>query len=185
MTATIYRNPKIVDILPVCFNLRADEREQIEASTGQPYDPETFAVMIANKIGPAWYMREDETGAVIALAGFDEIRPGVWQDWMCGTDLAWDKYGRQLTRATIKAMNEMLKGDGLTSVAHRLQCVSLASRIHAHEWYAVLGLAPEGTLKGYGAHGEDFIMFARGKQEAGEKSYGFRRRQRTTGSTAG
>lgn len=174
MSATIYRTPKIVDILPVCFNLRADEREQIEASTGQPYDPELFAVIIANKVGPSWYMREDETGVVVALAGFDEIRPGVWQDWMCGTDLAWDKYGRQLTRATIKAMTAMLEGD-----AHRLQCVSLASRIHAHRWYAVLGLAPEGTLKGYGANGEDFIMFARGKPEAGEKAYGFRRKQRS------
>lgn len=173
MTVQIYRTPKIVDILPVCFNLRADEREQIEASTGQPYDAETFAVQIANKLGPSWYMREEPSGAIIALAGFDMIRPGVWQDWMCGTDRAWDAYGRQLTRATIKAMNAMLETE-----AHRLQCMSLASRIQAHSWYAVLGLAPEGTLKGYGANGEDFIMFARGKLEAGEKSYGFRRRRR-------
>lgn len=172
MTATIYRSPSIVDILQVCWKLRADEREQVEAYTGQPYDPEALAVQLACKIGPAWYMREDESGEVLALAGFDEIRPGVYQDWMCGTDAAWERYGKKLTRATLKAMNAMLDGD-----VHRLQCVSLASRIQAHEWYAVLGLAPEGTLKGYGANGEDFIMFARGKPEAGE-THGFRRRKR-------
>jgi len=157
MSLTLYRSPKVCDFIEVCFNLRADEREQVQAYTGQPYDPEILAVQLAAKTGPAWMLCEDEHP--IGIAGFDFIRPGVWQDWMVGTDHAWEKHWRAMTRHTKRCMDAILKQD-----AHRLQCVSLASRIHAHRWYAVIGLAPEGTLKGYGANGEDFIMFARTRE---------------------
>lgn len=156
----LYRNPKIVDFLNVCFKLRADEREQVEAFTGQPYDAESLAVQHACKTGPMWMLCDDDRP--LAIAGFDYIRPGVWQDWMLGTDEAWANYWRFIHKNTKRAMDKMLEQD-----AHRLQCVSLASRIHAHRWYAVLGLAPEGTLHGYGAKGEDFIMFAKGKPDTG------------------
>jgi hypothetical protein len=49
----------------------------------------------------------------------------------------------------------------LRETAHRLQCVSLASRIHAHRWYRPLGLRLEGTLAGYGVNGEDALMYSR------------------------
>jgi hypothetical protein len=81
----------------------------------------------------------------------------VWQDWMVSTPEAWNATNwRGTTRYVRKAMNAMLQTD-----AHRLQCVSLRSRIRAHEWYRVLGLRQEGVLEAYGVDGQDALMFAR------------------------
>lgn len=153
----LYRDPKLLDYIHVCLNLTADEREQIEAFTGRPYDAEETAFFHCQK-KPAWMLCEDEKP--IAIAGFDMIRPGVWQDWMLNTPVSFEKYWRTTTKHVKRVMDAMLKQD-----AHRLQCVSLASRIHAHKWYAVLGLAPEAPLRAYGANGEDAIMFARLRDE--------------------
>jgi hypothetical protein len=90
------------------------------------------------------------------VAGFDQIRPGVWQDWLLSTPAAWDKYWRSVTKISRRVMDEMLQQG-----AHRLQCVSLASRIHAHRWYRPLGLEREGLLRAYGVNGEDAVMYSR------------------------
>jgi|SRR5690606_38901078 len=157
-TLQLYRDPHLAAFVHVCYNLTEDERDQIEAFTGRAYDPEETALMHAQK-RPAWMLCED--GVPIAIAGFDLIRPGVWQDWMLNTPTAFDKYWRTTTKHVKRVMDAMLKED-----AHRLQCISLASRIHAHKWYAVLGLAPEATLRAYGANGEDAIIFARLRDES-------------------
>jgi len=158
MTTQLYRGPKLLDYLHVCMNLNADEREQIEAFQGKPYDAEETALAHVGRL-PAWMLCADEKP--IAIAGFDLIRPGVWQDWMLSTPEAWDaKHWRTTTKNVKRVMDAMLKSE-----AHRLQCVSLASRIHAHKWYAVLGLAPEATLRAYGANGEDAIIFSRLRDE--------------------
>lgn len=156
-TLQLYRAPKLLDYVHVCMNLNPDEREQIEAFTGQPYDPEEVAWSHAQR-QMAWMLCEDEKP--IAIAGFDMLRPGVWQDWMLSTPRAWDPNWRTTTKYVKRVMDTMLQQD-----AHRLQCISLASRIHAHKWYAVLGLAPEAPLKAYGANGEDAIIFSRLRDE--------------------
>jgi hypothetical protein len=107
---------------------------------------------VANELPP------DEREQFEAFTGeaFNQLRPGVWQDWMFSTPEAWSKHWRGVTKIARRVMDFMLQGE-----AHRLQCVSLASRIHAHRWYRPLGLEQEGTLRGYGVNGEDAIMFAR------------------------
>lgn len=155
----LYRDPKLLDLYSICTRLREDERIQIEAFTGEPFDPEEIAKQHAMKTGAKWLMCNDQE-IPVAAAGFDYIRKGVYQDWMIGTDEAWEGHWRAIHKHTRRCMDAML-----AKHAHRLQCVSLASRIHAHDWYAVLGLAPEGTLRGYGANGEDFIMFAKGRPD--------------------
>jgi len=92
----------------------------------------------------------------ILVAGFSELRPGVYQDWALTTPEAWTTHWRSVTKMARRVMDEMLRRG-----AHRLQCVSLASRIHAHRWYRPLGLELEGTLRSYGANGEDALMFSR------------------------
>ena len=162
MTIQLYRNPRPMDYLHVCFRLNEDERDQIEAFTGRGYDPEDTAIAHVHK-APAWMLCEDNEP--YCIAGFDMLRPGVWQDWLLSTPKAWDqKHWRSTTRHVKRVMDAMMKTE-----AHRLQCVSLASRIHAHKWYAVLGLAPEAPLKAYGAHGEDAIMFARLRDDDGQQ----------------
>lgn len=157
MKFEVFKKPTLSDILLICDRLPEDEREQYEAFTGQRFDRDTMALLIASKSGPSWVLCGD--GHPICAAGFDYIRPGVWQDWMVNTPEAFGQHWRTTTKHVRRGMDAMLD----QTDAHRLQCISLASRIHAHRWYAVLGLAPEGTLSAYGANGENAIMFARVK----------------------
>lgn len=154
MTYQIYRGPKLVDFMHVCYQLPQDEIEQYEAFSGEKFDPDAVAAVYSLRPGPAWVLTADDKPIVIA--GFDRIRPGVWQDWLLSTPVAWEKYWRGVTKYCCRVMDAMLQSE-----AHRLQCVSLASRIHAHRWYRPLGLKLEGTLHGYGVNGEDAYMFAR------------------------
>ena len=154
MTVRLNRGTTLVDLLQVCFQLPPDEREQYEAFTGLEYDPENLATMLYGAPEPRWTIWVDM--APIFIAGFTQIRPGVLQDWAVTTPQAWDAHWRPVTRIVRGAMAEMLQ-----TRAHRLQCVSLASRTLAHRWYEALGLEREGLLRGYGANGEDAIMFSR------------------------
>lgn len=153
MKYQVYRKPTLADCFVVANDMPADEREQWEAFTGTPYSTDAGALYLANKVGPQWVLCAD--GQAVSIAGFDYIRPGVWQDYQLNTTEAYGRHWRATVRACRKGMDAMIKD------AHRLQCVSLASRVGAHRLYAAFGLAPEGTLKGYGANGEDAIMFSR------------------------
>lgn len=154
MTVELHRGTGLVELLRVCFKLPADEREQYEAFTGERFSAEELAARLFVSPGPKWtVMAGDEP---IMVAGFNEIRDGVWQDWAVTTPEAWTLHWRTVTKMGRRVMDEMLQ-----SGAHRLQCVSLASRTQAHRWYRPLGLEQEGTLRGYGVNGEDAIMFSR------------------------
>jgi hypothetical protein len=160
MSLTLYRDPKLLDFVTVCYRAPEDEREQYAAFSGIAYEPERVAAELALRTGPKWVICDGDIP--ILVAGFDYLRKGVWQDWMISTPEAWSaRNWRGVTRYAKKVMNVMLLDS-----AHRLQCESLSSRIHAHKWYKVLGLKLEGPLRGYGVGGEDALMFARLRDEA-------------------
>jgi hypothetical protein len=151
----LYKKPTLVDLIDVCRRMPEDEQEQYGAFFGEQYDPDKFAARLSLSAGPSWLLCDGEQP--IAAAGFELIRRGVWQDWMVSTPEAWSAANwRGTTRYVRKVMGAMLEAD-----AHRLQCVSLRSRIRAHEWYRVLGLRQEGVLEAYGVDGQDALMFAR------------------------
>lgn len=155
MTVKLYTNPTLVDILQVCVNMQPSEREQFEASYGEPYDPYRFSAEVALMVGPKWLMCVGDEPIVVG--GYQRLRPGVFQDWMVSTPKAWERpiwFG--VTRHARRIMDAMLENG-----AHRLQCISLASRIEAHKWYSVLGFDSGVPLRGYGANGEDMLMFSR------------------------
>lgn len=157
MSIVLYQKITLIDALKVCFDMPQDEREQYEAFSldGSKYDPEQAAVEFFARTGPKWTLCDGTDP--IAIAGFDYLRNGVWQDWMVSTPKAWDKqHWFHTTRQVRRVMDSMLG-----EVAHRLQCISLRSRIHAHEWYGVLGLRQEGVLEAYGVSGEDALLFSR------------------------
>lgn len=149
-----YRGPKLGDFYAVCTRLPVDEREQYEALTGSTFDVERVAAEYSLRTGPAWVFTAG--GTPLVVTGFDMQRPGVWQTWFFAAPEAWAQYGRHVTRTSRHLMDAMLQ-----SGAHRLQCVSLASRVRAHRWYRTLGLELEGPLRAYGAKGEDALMFSR------------------------
>jgi hypothetical protein len=154
VTVQLYRNPSLVEFILVCNRVPDDEREQFEAFAGEPFTPERAAASFYLRGGPCWSIVAN--GEPIVVAGFDMLRPGVWQDWMLSTPEAWSTHWRSVTKLSKRVMDFMLR-----ETAHRLQCVSLASRIHAHRWYRPLGLRLEGTLAGYGVNGEDALMYSR------------------------
>jgi len=155
MTLQCYSSPVLVDFLQVTHALRKDEVEQYEAFAGA-FNPDEAAAVFFLRPGPKWCLTTD-AGLTVAVAGFDLIREGVWQDWMFTRDEAWTGTNwRSTTRFVRRAMDGMLE-----SGARRLQCVSLASRIDAHRWYSTLGLTLEGPLSCYGRQGQDALMFKR------------------------
>lgn len=155
----VFRKPTVIDFLAVCQRLCPDEREQFEAFTGEKYDPEQLAAAYSLRDGPSWVLVAD--GQPLVIAGFDMLRPGVWQDWLLSVPEAWSEaHWRAVSRRARRVMDAMLRSE-----AHRLQCVSLASRVQAHRWYRVLGLELEGTLRAYGANGENALMFSRLRAE--------------------
>ncbi len=159
MTVKLYSTATLIDIISVCAEACEDEREQYQAFTGREFDPDTAAREIAAKDGPSWTICVDEKPVIVG--GFDFMRPGVWQDWMVSTRQAWGATARMpVSRRVRRVMDRMLETE-----AHRLQCISLRSRIQAHKWYRVLGLRQEAALEAYGAEGEDAILFARVRAE--------------------
>lgn len=157
MSFALYSSPSLLDILTVCRHITDDQKAQMEAFSGEAYHFERTAMNYAQADGPSWVMCENDQP--IAVAGFLPIRKGVWQDWMITTDRPWEKDAwRAITRYTRRIMDGMMEKH-----AHRLQCVSLASRIAAHKWYPAIGYTYEATLRGYAANGEDVKMFARVK----------------------
>lgn len=162
MTVELFKKPTLSDLLLICDRLCSDEREQYEAFYGKPFNRDAMAIGLVTKPGPSWVLCAD--GRPLCAAGFDYVRPGVWQDWMVNTPEAFGVHWRSTTKQVRRVMDGMLD----QANTHRLQCVSLSTRTNAHRWYRVLGLAPEGTLRAYGANGQDAIMFSRVKQQNGQ-----------------
>lgn len=158
MIVNAYSNPFLLDFLIVAERAPQDERDQLEAFTGQPYNAEGAAAGAWAQPGPKWVFKTDK-GQPLAVAGYVQERPGVWRDFMINTPESFGEHWFSVTRHAIRIMNAMF----LSGQAHRLECVSLASRTKAHEWYGVLGMNFEGTMHGYCASGADAVLYARCK----------------------
>lgn len=147
--------PNVIDFLYVCHNLPADQRRQWEAITSDKYDPEHAALCLASRPGPKWaFVKRD--GTPVVVCGYDQIRSGVWQDFLLSTADAWKSHAIECTRFCRKLMQGMLD-----SGAHRLQAVVLADRADVVKWYRLIGLEYEGTFRCYGSHGEDAVIYSR------------------------
>ena len=154
-----YTDPWLVDFLKVCANMPADEREQLEAFTGEPYSMDGAAIGNFTVPGPKWVVKwQDEP---IAIFGCVQQRPGVWRDFMLNTPEAFAKHWFPLTRIARRAMDAMF----ISKQAHRVECVVPAARLAARpelvKWYSLLGYNREATLYGYCANGADAVIFSR------------------------
>lgn len=160
MNVELFQGATLVDCLAVCHRSCVDEREQYEAFTGAKFEPDAVAAQLYMQGGPIWTICVG--GEPTVVCGYLRERPGVWQDWLVSTPAAWGPTAwKGVTRRLRKLMDAMLE-----TQAHRLQCISLRSRIQAHAWYRVLGLRQEGDgLEAYGADGQDALMFVRLKVE--------------------
>ena len=151
----VYSNPLLLDFIKICVKLPQDEREQLEAFTGEPFDIDGAAVGNFTAPGPKWVIKDGDEPLVIG--GFVPQRPGVWRDFMLTTPDAWAKHWFPITRIARRAMDAMFA----SRQAHRLECISHHSREKAFKWYRVLGYNREATLYGYCANGADAVIFSR------------------------
>ena len=156
----VYTNPLLLDFIKVCLNMPQDEREQLEAFTGEKYDVDSAAVGNFTVPGPKWVIKaEDE---VLCIGGFVPQRPGVFRDFMLTTPAAWEKHWFPITRIARRAMDALLLNG-----AHRLECVAPAARLayrpEIEKWYSVLQYKKEATLWRYCADGTDAVLFSRVK----------------------
>ena len=157
----VYTNPLLLDFIKVCLNMPQDEREQLEAFTGEKYDVDAAAIGNFTVPGPKWVIKADDE--VLCIGGFVPQRPGVYRDFMLTTPAAWEKHWFPITRIARRAMDAMLH----SKQAHRIECVTpaarLASRPEVEKWYAVLNYHREGIMYGYCANGADAVLFSRVK----------------------
>jgi hypothetical protein len=152
--------PRLIDYLWICTHLPEVQRRQYEALTDcAKFDVERVAMSFALRAGPQWALVKQD-GTPIAVGGYDMIRNGVWQDFLLTTDEAWTHHAIAVTRACRKIMATMLDGH-----AHRLQAILLADRADVRKWYRLLDLKFDGDLPGFGAHGEDAVIYSRIKQQ--------------------
>lgn len=157
----VYNNPLLLDFIKICIAMPDDERQQLEAFTGEKYDVDGAAVGNFSVAGPKWVIKADDEP--ILIGGFVPQRPGVWRDFLLTTPLAWEKHWFAATRHCRRAMDAMLT----SRQAHRLECVVPAARVakrkDLQKWYKIVGYNKEATLHGYCASGADAIMYSRVK----------------------
>jgi hypothetical protein len=154
----VYTNPLLLDFIKVCLNMSQDEREQLEAFTGEKYDVDSAAVGNFTVPGPKWVIKTDDE--VLCIGGFVPQRPGVYRDFMLTTPEAWKTHWFAITRIARRAMDGMLKEH-----AHRLECIAPAARLayrpEIEKWYGLLGYTREAPLWRYCADGTDAVIFSR------------------------
>ena len=151
--------PLLLDFIKVCIRMPQDERDQLEAFTGVPYDIDGAAIGNFTTTGPKWVLRVDNEP--ICVGGFVLQRPGVYRDFMLNTPEAFEQHWFGVTRIARRAMNAMF----LSKTAHRLECIAPAQRLSARpqleNWYRILGYKKESVLQAYCANRYDAVMFAR------------------------
>lgn len=153
----VYSNPLLLDFIKVCIKMPEDERAQLEAATGQPYDVDGAAIGNFSVIGPKWVLKVDDEPIIVG--GFALQRPGVFRDFMLTTPEAWEQHWFGVTRICRRIMDDML----YSGLAHRLECVAHHSREKAQKWYSVLGYNFEARMYGYYANGHDALLYSRVK----------------------
>lgn len=156
----VYTDPLLLDYVKICVLMSEDERKQVEAFVGQPYDIDSVAVGNFMVPGPKWVIKDENNPLVVG--GFKQQRPGVWRDYMLTTPQAWEKqYWFTVTRTCRRVMDSMFA----SKQAHRLECIAPAMRLYNRpelaKWYKFLGYHEEGRRYGYCADGGDAIAFAR------------------------
>lgn len=156
----VFNDPMLLDYVKACIAMPQDEREQVEAFIGRPYDIDSVAVGNWQVQGPKFVIKDGDV--VLAVGGFAQQRPGVWRDYMLTTPQAWEKqYWFQVTRTCRRALDFMFS----SRQAHRLECITPVARLEARpeieRWYGLLGYYREGMRYGYCANGANAVAFAR------------------------
>ncbi len=136
------------DLSYITHRLRASDRDEIFAT--MPADPDLLAALAWHSVSWVGVLN----GAPVAALGIKEMWAGVWQVWMFGTD-DFKKVGKRLVHRAQREGWPLLRGQSV----RRLQCMSSALHVEAHEFIERMGGRREATLRSYGKNGEDFHIY--------------------------
>lgn len=132
------------------------ERVLFKALTGVEFEAQEFMVTLAEMVGDAQHQFTFWAGdKAIAAGGFLPQRPGVFRTWFLAPDESWAHHGDELTEACKELIFKLLD----EKLAHRIETVTLEDRAEARAWYERIGLTYEVTHRGYGANGENAVMY--------------------------
>jgi len=147
----------VTDTVMLARDMRADEKDQFCAVMGlTEYDADLAARVFIGFTGPS-YCLVDGDGTPLVIAGFEQVRPKVWQAWMAGTPNAWRTQWKRITRECKRIGDALLaSGD-----ANRLQILALPERTAAHRWYEALGYRLEGRREQFFADGRDAVCYVK------------------------
>lgn len=143
-------------------NLRAIDREEIEAVRGTPLDTFKIALQLCKLVetGEGWLFWRTDTGEPVACLGAYAMTPAVAGCWAFGTD-GWDHVVRGVTRHIRRVMVPTLLKAGF----HRAECRALAKREDTRIWLTSLGWKAEAAMSEFGIRHEEFTLFAWLKNE--------------------
>jgi len=139
----------------VLCNLTRQDRDVVEALTGQPYHVDDVTVRCMGYAGPKWtFVDEKDPDYALVVGGFIPQRTGVYASWFFASKQAWKLYREEVT-----AMARERVGYMLASGAHRVETLSLADKKIACAWYEAIGLTRESTLRKFAADGRDAVLY--------------------------
>ena len=143
-------------LIELCGDIRPDVAHQFEAMYGRKWSAAGVALDIDGRYGEKFMLLDGE-GRPVCAAGWEPLRPGVFDGWMVSSMADWQVHGKSITKYCRRIMEHML-----STGAHRLQIHCLKSRTQAANWY-VRGLKMQhnGDLPCYGVNGEDAAVYAR------------------------
>lgn len=146
-------------IAQVLYNLRAADREELEATLWR-FDSAALAEASAGaRLG---FVALADDGAPVAVLGANEVWPGVFQVGLFATP-RWPEVALAVTRAVQRDLAPAIVAAG----GHRAHAFSHAAHHEAHRWLKSLGARQEARLAGWGRRGEDFLLFVWTGPEAG------------------
>lgn len=144
----------LYDLEYICLNIRDQDREEVlglqnhDSPLRLAYEATHF-IRNNGRSKIAWYK-----GKPAAFFGFAEIRPGVWEIWMFGTE-DFKSVALDLMRWCRKEANDILGH----AQGHRLQAMSRAGYDEAHKLIRAMGGVQECVHRRYGKDGSDYICF--------------------------
>ncbi len=146
--------PTLVDIISVCNNIQPTDLKEQESRLWETFDPEDYAIQTYSLNGYKWCAYNQENLPMI-IGGLHHSEPGCAYTFMFSDKRArkrdWAQFDLFIKKLLPKVFAE-------TDI-HRIEILSLAEKINAHDWFLKLGFTRRCFIEKKGKHGEDFIMF--------------------------
>lgn len=149
-----------VEIVPATFDdvyfiLRNQrEKDRRQSAVGDWYGGDYEKARELMRFSFLWCFLLDKKPTVF-IGGFP-VTPTTWRMLLCGTDDT-PRVKLSLLRWMKNTMIPVLAKQGAT----RLEAIAQVEYIESVRLWEAVGGVKEGTLRRYGANGEDFVMYAR------------------------